>query len=78
MISRDKEFPFGWKRPEPRDEIIILATLQIILHGITGTNDNICILRHLQVAMIAVGVGECEDGLITGLDEHRYMISSKR
>jgi hypothetical protein len=25
-----------------------------------------------------VGVGECEDGLITGLDEHRYMISSKR
>jgi len=61
MVARDEKFPLGRKSPEPRDEVVILTALQIILYGITGTDDNICILRHLQAAMIAVGVGECKD-----------------
>lgn len=36
------------------------------------------ILRHLLVLMITMSVGECEESLVTVLDEHRYMISSKR
>lgn len=64
VIAGDKEFPLRWESPEPRDEIVILAALKIILYGITGTNDNISILRHLQAVMVAMGVGECETFLI--------------
>ena len=61
MIAGNKEFPFGRERPKPGNEVIILTAFKIILHGITGTDDNIRILRHLQATMAAVSVGECED-----------------
>ena len=61
MIAGNKEFPFGRERPKPGNEVIILTAFKIILHGITGTNYNIRILRHLQATMAAVSVGECED-----------------
>ena len=60
MIAGDKEFPFGRKRSEPGNEVVIFYALQVIFHSITGTDDNISILRHLQAAMAAVSVGECE------------------
>ena len=78
MIPGYKDFPFGLKRPEPGYEIIVLSTHQVILYSIPSTDNNICNLRHLKATMVAVGVGECEDGLFTDFDEHRYMISSKR
>ncbi len=65
MIAGNKEFPFGRERPKPGNEVIILTAFKIILHGITGTNYNIRILRHLQTAMIAMGVGEGEYSFVT-------------
>ena len=44
-----------------KNEVIILTAFKIILHGITGTDYNTRILRHLQATMIAMGVGECKD-----------------
>lgn len=64
MITGNKEFPLGRESPEPSYEVIILSTLQVILYGISGTDDNIRILRHLQAAMVAMGVGECDDDFI--------------
>ena len=61
MIARHKQLPLCRKRPEPGDEIVILAAFQVIFHGVTGTDDNISILRHLQAVMVAMGVGECKD-----------------
>lgn len=52
MITGNKEFPLGRESPEPSYEVIILSTLQVILYGISGTDDNIRILRHLQAAMV--------------------------
>ena len=54
------------------NEVIILTAFKIILHGITGTNYNIRILRHLQTAMIAMGVGEGED-LMCFYSIYKYM-----
>lgn len=38
--------------------------VSIVWDVFIGTNDNIRILRHLQAAMVAMGVGECDDVFI--------------
>ena len=38
--------------------------VDIVGEVFTGTDDNIRILRHLQAAMVAMGVGECDDDFI--------------
>lgn len=38
--------------------------VDIVGEVFTGTDENIRILRHLQAAMVAMGVGECDDDFI--------------
>lgn len=38
--------------------------VSIVWDVFSGTDDNIRILRHLQAAMVAMGVGECDDDFI--------------
>ncbi|MDY4112081.1 MAG: hypothetical protein SOY28_04735 [Roseburia sp.] len=38
--------------------------VSIVRYVFIGTDDNIRILRHLQAAMVAMGVGECDDDFI--------------
>lgn len=38
--------------------------VDIVGEVFSGTDDNIRILRHLQAAMVAMGVGECDDDFI--------------
>ena len=38
--------------------------VSIVWYVFSGTDDNIRILRHLQAAMVAMGVGECDDDFI--------------
>ena len=47
----------------PRNHLPEMGFVCDVLRHIKSKDDNICILRHLQAAMIAVGVGECEDGM---------------
>lgn len=65
VIPRDKEFPFRRQRGEPCNEIIVFISFEVVLYGIPGTNDDIRPLRHPQLSMMSVGVGEGEDGLAT-------------
>ena len=65
VIPRDKDLPFRRKRGEPRYEIIVLISFEVVLDSIAGTNDDIRPLRHLQLTMMPVGVGEGEDGMAT-------------
>ena len=65
VIPRDKDLPFRRQRGEPRNEIIILISFEVVLYGIPGTTDDIRPLRHPQLTMVPVGVGEGEDGLAT-------------
>jgi len=64
VIPRDKDLPFRRQRGEPLNEIIVLVSVEVILDGISCANDDISPLRHLQLTMMPVGVGEGEDGLV--------------
>ena len=72
MVARDKDFPFSRQCREPPDEIIVLSAQQVIFHGVTGADHYVCLLRHLQGSMMAVGVGEGED-LMCFYSIYKYM-----
>ena len=61
MVAWDEDFPFSGLRCEPFHEIIVFPALQVIFHSVSGTNEDVRVLRHLQETMGAVGVGEGED-----------------
>ena len=61
MIAGDEDFPFAGLRCEPFYEIIVFAALQVVFHCISGADEDVRVLRHLQGSMGAVGVGEGEN-----------------
>ena len=58
VIARNEDLPFGFLGREPVDEVLIFATLEVVFHRIPGANEDIYVLRHHEVTMMAMGVGE--------------------
>ena len=58
MVARDKDFPLSGLCSKPLDEIVVFSVLEIVFHGVSGADENVRILRHLQTVMVAMGVGE--------------------
>ena len=61
MIARHENFPLARNKREPFYEIVILISHKIVFYCISSTNHYINILRHPQLSMSAMGVGEGED-----------------